>query len=236
MDERLARIRESERKSHTTIYTTETLYQSDSWLRRPIKTVREIAPHFAGYGRLRVLDLGCGVGRNSTYIAEAFQNIDCMVDCVDLLPIAIEKLLENAAERNVSHTINGVICSIEEYEIPKDSYDWILAVSALEHMDTQDSLLRKLNEIQNGVRKNGIVCFVMNSNISETCVETQEPLEAQFEINLPTEALQAILEGVFAGWKVLKTSVVAQAYEIPRESRTSHLNTNVITYVAQKYK
>lgn len=56
MDERLARIRESERKSHTEIYTNEVLYNTDSWLQRPIKTVREIAEFFDGYHGLRILD------------------------------------------------------------------------------------------------------------------------------------------------------------------------------------
>ena len=42
MDERLKRIRESERKSHEEIYTDEKLYATDSWLKKPIKTVRDL--------------------------------------------------------------------------------------------------------------------------------------------------------------------------------------------------
>ena len=145
MDERLKRIRESERKSHIEIYTGEKLYATDSWLKKPIKTVRDIVPLFENYISLRVLDLGSGVGRNSIYVAECFRDIDCRVDCVDLLEIAIEKLLENAADRNVSSHINGITKAIEEYKIPKDSYDLIMAISALEHIDSQESFLRKLS-------------------------------------------------------------------------------------------
>ena len=101
MDERLIRIRENERKSHTEIYTNEKLYNTDSWLQKPIKTVKEIVVLFDEYNELRVLDLGCGVGRNSIYVAERFKNINCIVDCVDLLEIAIEKLVQNAKEHNV---------------------------------------------------------------------------------------------------------------------------------------
>ena len=64
MDERLIRIRESERKSHTEIYTNEKLYSTGTWLQRPIKTVREIVALLEEYHDLRVLDLGCDVGRN----------------------------------------------------------------------------------------------------------------------------------------------------------------------------
>lgn len=75
MDERLIRIRESERKSHTEIYMNEKLYNTNSWLQKPIKTVQEISSLFNEYEVLRVLDLGCGIGRNSIYIAENFNKM-----------------------------------------------------------------------------------------------------------------------------------------------------------------
>lgn len=236
MNKRLARIRENERKSHTEIYTNEKLYNTDSWLQRPIKTVREILPFFDGCDALRVLDLGCGVGRNSIYVAERFKKITCTVDCVDILAIAIEKLLQNAEAHNVAININGITKSIEEYEIQRDSYDFIMAISALEHIDTQESFLRKLIEIKEGLRKNGIVCLVINSNVEEMNLETREVIEAQFEINLTTEKIQSLLAKVFCGCEILKTSVVEQEYDIPRESFVSHLHTNVVTYVARKCK
>ena len=163
MDERLVRIRESERKSHTEIYTNEELYNSNSWLQKPIKTVRELSLLFDDYSELRVLDLGCGIGRNSIYLAEKFKDKDCIVDCVDLLDIAIEKLMQNAREHNVILNINGINKSIEEFKIGSQSYDFIMAISALEHVDTEESFLTKLIEIKNGLRENGIACLVINS-------------------------------------------------------------------------
>ena len=234
MNDRLARIRESEKRSHTEIYTNEKLYQSDSWLQRPIKTVQELLPFFDGHTELRALDLGCGVGRNSIYIARQFKAMDCSVDCVDLLEIAVEKLLENAAERGVSSQINGITQSIEAYKIQRNAYDLIMAISALEHIDSEVSFRKKLAEIRDGIREKGLVCLVINSNVTETCLATNKPLEAQFEVNLPTETIQAFLEETFSGWEVIKASVVPQQYDIPRESFTSRLNTNVVTYVARK--
>lgn len=236
MNERLARIRESERKSHTEMYTNQKLYNTDSWLQKPIKTVRELSTYFDEYDDLRVLDLGCGVGRNSIYIAEKFRNISCIIDCVDLLAIAIEKLLENAKEHNLSSSINGINKAIEEYEIQQNAYDFIMAISALEHIDTQDSFVRKLIEIKRGLCEKGIVCLVVNSNVMEMNLETKEPMEAQFEINLPTERIQTFLNEIFDGWEILKTSVIEQEYDIPRESCMSHLKTNVVTFVARKPK
>lgn len=236
MDERLFRIRESERKSHTEIYMNEELYNTNSWLQKPIKTVQEIVLLFAEYSELHVLDLGCGIGRNSIYIAEKFKDKNCIVDCVDLLDIAIEKLIQNAKEHNVALNINGINKSIEEFKIDAQSYDFIMAISALEHIDTEDSFLIKLNEIKNGLRKNGIACLVINSNVREMNLHTKEMIDAQFEVNLSTEKLQEYLMNVFNGWDLLKTSVIEQEYDIPREMFISRLHTNVVTYVVRKCK
>lgn len=192
MDERLAHIRANEKMSHVAIYTNEKLYQSNTWLRKPIKTVQDICPLFNGYDKLQVLDLGCGIGRNCIYIAEKYKNINCTVECVDLLEVAIEKLRQNAKEHNVSSHIIGIVKSIEEYDISVNAFDFIMAISALEHIDTEQSFIKKLFEIKNGLRKDGIVCLVINSDIKEINLDTQENLDAQFEVNLSTEKYRNI--------------------------------------------
>lgn len=234
MDERLIRIRENERKSHTEIYMNEKLYNTNSWLQKPIKTVQEISSLFNEYEVLRVLDLGCGIGRNSIYIAENFNKIKCIVDCVDLLDVAIVKLIENAKEHNVVHCINGIKNSIEDFDIVEQSYDLIMAISALEHIDTEKSFLRKLNEIKNGLRDKGIACFVINTDVREIDLDTNKTLEAQFEVNLSTEKLQKYLNDVFCDFVLLKFTVVNQEYDVPRENFVSRLHTNVVTYVVRK--
>ena len=106
----------------------------------PLSTDSVVLAHFLNLPKnARVLDLGSGAGRNSIYVAECFKDKDCVVDCVDLLEIAIEKLLENAREHNVEASIRGIQKSIEEHAIVEDSYDFIMAISALEHIDTEES-------------------------------------------------------------------------------------------------
>ena len=53
MNDRLSRIRENEKKSHTEIYINEKLYDTNSWLAKPIKTVQEILKD--GYYKNRFL-------------------------------------------------------------------------------------------------------------------------------------------------------------------------------------
>lgn len=227
-------IRESERKSHEELYSGEELYKEGSWLNKPIKTVLEILPLFEGYKELRVLDIGSGVGRNCIAIAEWYKEIPCRVDCVDILELAIEKLQMNAEKHGVEHCIHGVVSAIEDFEIPENTYDFVLAVSALEHIDSKESFVKKLGEIAKGIRENGIVCLVINSEVKEADKATGEPLPPQFEVNLPTEELQDLLSEVFVGWEVLKTTVREQKYDIPRECGISALETKVVTFVARK--
>ena len=234
MNKRLETIRESERKSHTEIYTKEKLYETDSWLKKPIKTVQELMSLFCDRHKFRVLDLGCGVGRNSIYVAKEFSGKECRIDCVDLLLIAIEKLNEYASDYGVTHSINGIVSSIEDYKITAGSYDLIMAVSALEHVDGEDSFYGKLQEIKEGTAPGGVVCLVINSEVTERDINRGEELVPQFEVNLSTERLKACLNDSFAGWKVLKNSISKQEYEIPRGEIISRLSTSVVTYVAQK--
>ena len=232
----LRAIRESERKSHEELYSGEELYKEGSWLNKPIRTVTELFPLFEDCKEFRALDLGSGVGRNSIAIAKQFQNISCGVDCVDILELAVEKLLENAKRFGVEECIYGEVCPIEEFEIIPKTYDMILAVSALEHIDSKESFVKKLEEMRDGIKQNGVVCLVINSEVEERNKATGEVLFPQFEVNLPTEELQYVLQNTFSGWEVIKSTVRRQQYDIPREGCISELTTNVVTYVVRRTK
>lgn len=229
--DRLSAIRQAERISHEKAYSANGLYQPGSWLAKPVKTVLELLPLLEGREGLRALDLGCGVGRNAIPVAKAFPG--GRIDCVDILPGAIEKLEENAEHHGVSGVIRGVLSGIDQFELEPESYDLVLAVSALEHMDSEDAMLQKLAEIKGSIRSGGIVCLIMNSGIRERDKLTGAELVPQFEVNLDTDQLQAALNGIFAGWEILKTSVLHQEYEIPRENAVSFLETDVVTFVAK---
>ena len=233
MDDRLKIIRESEKKSHIEMYSNQELYKAESWLKKPIKTVIDIIPLFQDYEKLRVLDLGCGIGRNCISIAKQYKDIDCIIECVDILDLAIEKLYINAEEYGVSSNIKATVQAIEDFQIENDWYDLIIAVSALEHIDTEESFIKKLKKIRDGICKNGIVCLVINSNVLEKDKRTGEEVPAQFEVNFPTKELQMMLATIFEGWNIIKESVQRQQYDIPREFGISELQTDVVTFVAR---
>ena len=231
---RLDEIRKAEAESHTQAYTSHSLFSPGSWLAKPVKTVMELLPLFEGDTQFAALDLGSGVGRNSIPVAQYFSGIPCWVECVDILDFAITKLNENARQYGVENCIQGIASSIDDYEIDTDSYDLILAVSALEHIASQAAFERKLAEIRDGLRHGGIACLIVNSGVIEHDKATGQELPPQFEVNLPTIQMQDFLENTFAGWQVIKHTIVHQKYDIPRENCIADLETDVVTYVVRK--
>ena len=231
---RLEDIRCAEKASHLEMYAANGLYEAGSWLHKPVKTVLELLRHFEGCREFRALDLGCGVGRNGIAAARAFPDCRCQVDCVDILEFAIEKLRENAAHYGVEDRICGIVSDIGTYGIKPGRYDFIMAISALEHTASEAVFVHKLEEIRNGLREKGIACLVVNSNVSERNVATGQPLDPQFEVNLPTGKLLSVLEETFEGWEVVKQTVRHQSYEIPRERGVAMLETDVVTYVVKR--
>lgn len=226
-------IREAERKSHEEIYSKARLFEEGSWLQKPVKTVLDILPLFSDYKEITVLDLGCGVGRNAIPIAQFYSDKQCRVDCVDILPMAIDMLDDYSKEFKVSGKINGIKSSIDNFTVHKNEYDLVISVSSLEHVESENLLVEKLYEIKDGVKTNGVVCLVINSQVREFDKHSGEALVPQFEVNLETERMQKILADIFDGWGVLKSSVAKQKYEIPRENGVADLTTNVVTYVTK---
>lgn len=225
----LEKIREAEKASHIEIYSKAKLFESGSWLSKPVKTVTELFHFFEKNQNISVLDLGCGVGRNCIPAARYFD--DCSIDCVDILHFAIEKIYEYSRQYGVFEKINGIVSSIDDFTIEKSKYDFIMAVSALEHVKNEEVFINKLNEIKEGTKENGIVCLIINSQVTEKNKETGEELTPQFEVNMKTEKMIEVLNTVFDGWEKIKTTVTTQKYDIPREQCVSELQTNVVTFV-----
>ena len=231
-DDRLNEIRRAEALSHTEAYNHNVLFQQGSWLSRPVKTVLDILPLFAGYEEFRALDLGCGVGRNCIPVAQAIPG--GTVDCVDILELAVEKLMENAVQYGVADRLHPRVSGIDKFPIPEDSYDLVLGISVLEHMDCRESMVKKLYEIRDGVRADGAVCFVLNTGIREHDKVSGEALQPQFEILMDSAEMMELFGTIFEGWTVLHSTVRHQKYDTPRERGIVELDSDVVTFAARK--
>ena len=229
---RLAQIRKAEAESHTAAYENLELYAPGSWLSKPVKALEALLPLYGSRRGLRVLDLGSGVGRNAIACAQRLP--DSVVECVDILPVAIEKLLEYGEKLGVSRQIRGITAPVDGFSVTRDGYDIILAASVLEHLDSRESVERKLAEISLGIRPGGAVLIVMNTGVREWDTETGELLEPQFEVNLPPRDARALLEKTFPGWQILWDRCIHYEYEVPRGSRLAMICAEVVTFTARR--
>ncbi|MBD2862693.1 class I SAM-dependent methyltransferase [Paenibacillus oceani] len=92
---RIERICQEERDYHEACYEEYKLFEPGSWLHKPVRAVMEtMALVTSSGGPITVLDLGCGVGRNSIPIASRLQGRGGKVVCVDILQSALNKLHE----------------------------------------------------------------------------------------------------------------------------------------------
>lgn len=76
----------------------------------------------------RVLELGCGNGRNATYLAR----LGCQVDAVDFSAQAIDWARQRAASAGVSVAFQH--CSIFDAAIPAGSYDMVYDSGCFHHL------------------------------------------------------------------------------------------------------
>ncbi|MHA2917647.1 class I SAM-dependent methyltransferase [Bacillus cereus] len=231
---RIEYIRQEEKKYHDLCYEQYKLFETGSWLHKPVKTVIDLMDYFGEKNKLQVLDLGSCVGRNSIPIAQKIKNASGTVTCVDLLNSALTKLQIYSKEHDVFEVIKTEQAAIENYHIRPNTYDYIVAVSSLEHVKSEEDLKNVLHSMKQGTKNGGINCLIINSNIQEIVLKTNEELEALIEINLPTDEMIHLLKSIYKGWKEVKVEIKELAYNIVRNERHIQLKTNAITFVVQK--
>lgn len=231
---RIEYIRQEEKKYHDLCYEQYKLFETGSWLYKPVKTVMDLIDHFEGQKNLQVLDLGSGVGRNSIPIAQKIKNASGTVTCVDLLDSALTKLQTYSIEYDVIKNIKTEQAAIENYYIVPNTYDYIVAVSSLEHVQSEEDLTNVLHSMKEGTKTGGINCFIINSNIQEIDLHTNEELDALIEINLPTDDMINLLKSIYKEWNEIKIEIKELVYDIFRDERHIQLKTNAITFVFQK--
>ncbi|PFW91271.1 SAM-dependent methyltransferase [Bacillus pseudomycoides] len=231
---RIEFIRKEEKKYHDYCYDNYKLFEEGSWLHKPVKTVIDLIPLFKGKNDLSVLDLGSGVGRNSIPLAQAIKESGGKVVCVDLLDSALQKLNEYSEEYEVKEIIQTEKADIGNYDIKPNNFDFIVAVSSLEHVQSEEQFEKVIQRMADGTKYNGINCIIVNSEVEEINMNTNEKLNALMEINIPTEEMMNKLRKIYNGWEVLNIIIKPLEYKIIRNENPVLLKTNAITYVVRK--
>lgn len=155
-------------------------YLKKSQLLRPrdaSANLKEWLTHCTG---TKALDLACGSGRNSIYLAKCgFE-----VDSLDIASLAIDALDAEAKKQNLTSNINTFLVDLDTYKIKQKMYDIIVMANFLD----RDVLKRA----KDALKTNGIL-FV------ETYMISDENEKSKSDLNnlLRSQELKQMLDSSF---------------------------------------
>lgn len=233
MSSRINHIRLEEKKYHEYCYDNYKIFEQGSWLYKPVDAVMNCLTSFHNQN-IKVLDLGCGVGRNSIPIAQKISGDNSKVVCVDFLDAATEKLQKYSREYGVEHLIESIIEDIAFFDIEENGYDYIVAVSSLEHVKSKEELKEVLVKMEKGTKMNGINCIIVNSEVEEVEIGTGVTMDAMMEVNISSKEMLQILNENYKEWRKDTVLIKPLKYHINRGEKPVLLTTNAITFVVQK--
>ena len=171
--------------------------------RKPSKNLEDYVVHCAG---TKALDLACGSGRNSIFLAECGFNVDAL----DIAEVAIKALNDEAKIKNLFSKINTYQVDLDTYEIKKDKYDLIVMANFLDRA--------VLESAKNALKKDGLL-FVETYMISDGNEKTESNpdnlLKSQELKNMLDDSWQIIYYDEFENedyeiYKMKKQVIVAK--------------------------
>ncbi|MBO4886291.1 MAG: class I SAM-dependent methyltransferase, partial [Clostridia bacterium] len=110
------------------------------------RQLEKLFPELIG---VAVLDLGCGYGWHSRYCAEHGAASVLGVD-------ASETMVAEARKRNQTDGVTYRVCSLEDYEYPGESFDFVLSNLVLHYVDDLEGVYRKVHRT---LKPDGIFLF-----------------------------------------------------------------------------
>ena len=141
----------------------DTKYLKKSQLLRPRDASANLKEYLSSCSGTNALDLACGAGRNSVYLAECGFDVDAL----DIAQIALDALDAEVKRKDLSHKINTVLVDLDKYEIQTDKYDLIVMTNFLDRDVLESS--------QKALKKDGIL-FVETYMISDENEKTKSDL------------------------------------------------------------
>lgn len=230
MDEAVKLAKKETREYHLEYYLNHQLYRPGSWLAKPDRAVGWIIKMQHDDEERSVLDIGCGVGRNALPFAVDGYH----VDCVDVLPEALELLRRNAILAGVRESINIWIDSAESVRIPAKNYDVILAVSVLEHCETQKSVDRVLHDIACGTKLGGAALITISTDRQVFDYNTGDPVQTLVETNLRADRVSEMLHRSFGSWQSFALETEPYEEKLQHRGRLVVWRSNEVRMLAVK--
>jgi 2-polyprenyl-3-methyl-5-hydroxy-6-metoxy-1,4-benzoquinol methylase len=217
-NDRLERARLETANYHKLYYSQHKLFEEKSWLAQPDSDLMKLLEEKLTSGsdrirlhqsQLRILDLGCGVGRNAVPMAQALHKaqIEAEIIAVDLLHQSIDLLNQNSSKHRVGHLITGIVADNDEFVIEPQSYDLIAAISVIEHCAGKANVRKLLNAIADGLKPGGIAKIEMTTDRNVVDLDSQLPVPTYVETPLTESEVLQMLCAAFVSFAKLSSNV-----------------------------
>ncbi len=193
--------KESDRYHHN-YYGNHELFEPGTWLEKPNNRLLEISKALISRTGVNILDLGAGVGRNAIPIAKYLGKSIKSVECVEIVPVALQKLKENALKYGVSETIVPVLADVSEYLIAQNKFDLIAAMSVLENAVDLVNFPNIIKKIQIGTKIGGYNCFSIATELTEQDSSTQEQLPPLIRSKFSAQSCEELLRSLYRTWEI----------------------------------
>ena len=175
----------------------DTKYRKKRELLRP-REASEVLMRYAFQGEgMRALDLACGAGRNTIYLAQERYE----VDAVDIAEIALDALRVDASQRGLAVYISPLVQDLDSYIPSSEAYDIIVMSNFLDR-----ALLERTKE---GLKRGGL--YIVETYMGDLINEKKE---SNVDNLLKKEELKSIFK---EGYEVIYYDEYEnEAYEIYR--------------------
>ena len=117
-----------------------------------------VALDWRGKQNQAVLDLGCGLGRNTFFMAE----LGFTVTAVDLSTSGIERLVTEITDRNLGDSIQASVCDMLALPFGPNTFDCVLAFHSIYHTDLR-GLRSIISAVTNILKDDGEIFVTFNS-------------------------------------------------------------------------
>jgi len=234
-EEQFEAARQAEAGYHSNFYKNNELFEEGTWMSRPMPMVMEMLERLLVHKQqLRVLDLGCGVGRHTIPIAQRLSDTNSEVIGVDLLDEAVDGLRKYAKQYEVDHIVQAEKADVEHYRIQPNAFDFITACSCLEHTSSKEAFLETVERLKEGTRLGGIHCITMSTSVEEKEIQTGRQIEPLIELNLPTSEVIALLEQAYEDWNILFQEHVTQTIQEEKYDEPTEFRCELLRFAVQK--
>ncbi len=127
----------------------------------PHKDMPRMAEVFRKKGVEKVLDLGCGAGRNLVYLASRGFKAYGM----DIAPEGLKIIRENLSKAGLDSELRrGDV--YERLPYPDGFFDAVVSVQTLQH-NTEDKIISAIGEIKRVLRPGGLVFVTLSGRLSQ---------------------------------------------------------------------